>query len=414
MNDKLVSIFCLTYNHVDYIRDALEGFVKQKTNFQYEVFVYDDASTDGKSECIQEYASRYPQLFNIYISPYNTYNSPDRFKILNELQHKYITGKYVAMCEGDDYWIDSKKLQMQVDYMEEHDNCMMTTHAYKKINYSNKGVDEISFADIDRNLTKEEIITNPQINLATSSLIMRRKVFFRDDKFPKCDVGDIPRQLYALSYGDIYYFNRVMSVYRYMHKGSWTSDTFLNPYKFVKHKIGFVQFLTEYNIYSSRKFENLVWQKIKAYLYSVVENIMELDINKRNEVLKYVESYGYLGTEIIRVYRSMCGESEEVKNLLYDSAKKFNIVILGAGKYSFCIEKMLKKLDTEYFKVITKKDENHRGVITLSEYPYEQEKTIIIVGISQLKEQEILSSLAGKKYKKIIYPLWFNREILMR
>ena len=82
---------------------------------------------------------------------------------------------------------------MQVDYMEEHDNCMMTTHAYKKINYSNKGVDEISFADIDRNLTKEEIITNPQINLATSSLIMRRKVFFRDDKFPKCDVGDIPR-----------------------------------------------------------------------------------------------------------------------------------------------------------------------------------------------------------------------------
>lgn len=133
MNDKLVSIFCLTYNHVDYIRDALEGFVKQKTNFQYEVFVYDDASTDGTSECIQEYASRYPQLFNIYISPYNTYNSPDRFKILNELQHKYITGKYVAMCEGDDYWIDSKKLQMQVDYMEEHDNCMMTTHAYKKL-----------------------------------------------------------------------------------------------------------------------------------------------------------------------------------------------------------------------------------------------------------------------------------------
>lgn len=92
-----------------------------------------------------------------------------------------------------------------------------------------------------------------------------------------------------------------------------------------------------YEIPSSRKFENLVWHKM--YLYSIIENIMELDINKRNEVLKYVESYGYLGTEIIRVYRSMCGECEEVKNLLYDSAKKFNIVILGTGKYFFVLKR---------------------------------------------------------------------------
>ena len=71
--DVGVSIFCLTYNHVDYIQDTLEGFIKQKTNYRYNVFVYDDASTDGTSQILLEYQNKYPELFRVYISEYNRF-----------------------------------------------------------------------------------------------------------------------------------------------------------------------------------------------------------------------------------------------------------------------------------------------------------------------------------------------------
>ena len=110
-----ITIFCLTYNHVQYIRDALEGFLLQKTKYIYEVFVYDDASTDGTSEVLREYNNKYPDLFRIYISEKNLYKAADRETVMMKLYEENIRGKYVAWCEGDDYWIDPGKLQLQVD-----------------------------------------------------------------------------------------------------------------------------------------------------------------------------------------------------------------------------------------------------------------------------------------------------------
>lgn len=110
----MVSIRCTAYNHESYIRQCLEGFVMQKTNFRFEAIVHDDASTDGTAAIIREYAEKYPDIIKPIYETENQYSTRNLTRIMDEHTH----GKYVAICEGDDYWIDPLKLQKQVDFLE--------------------------------------------------------------------------------------------------------------------------------------------------------------------------------------------------------------------------------------------------------------------------------------------------------
>ena len=112
----LVTIRCITYNHEPYIRQCLEGFVMQKTNFPFEAIVHDDASTDGTAAIIREYAEKYPDIIKPIYETENQYSKHDGS--LQRIMNAHIRGKYVALCEGDDYWVDPLKLQKQVDLLE--------------------------------------------------------------------------------------------------------------------------------------------------------------------------------------------------------------------------------------------------------------------------------------------------------
>jgi glycosyltransferase involved in cell wall biosynthesis len=118
METPLVSINTLTYNHAPYIRQCLDGIVMQKTTFPFELLIHDDASTDGTADIIREYEAKYPDI----VKPiYQTENRHSRGLSINcELQYPRFKGKYIAMIEGDDYWIDPLKLQKQVDFLENH------------------------------------------------------------------------------------------------------------------------------------------------------------------------------------------------------------------------------------------------------------------------------------------------------
>lgn len=119
--ELLVSVICQTYQHSKYIRDALDGFLAQKTKFRFEVLVRDDCSTDGTAEIIREYEGRYPSIVKGIYEPFNKWPSVKPGAVLRELAQ----GKYVAECEGDDYWIDERKLQKQVDYLESHQDVVL-------------------------------------------------------------------------------------------------------------------------------------------------------------------------------------------------------------------------------------------------------------------------------------------------
>ena len=111
----LLSIFCITYNHAPYIKDAIEGFLQQKTNFPVEIVIHDDASTDGTDNIIKEYEKKYPELIIPIYEKENQYSQGVR--INRDIMMPKIRGKYMAICEGDDYWTNPNKLQKQVDYL---------------------------------------------------------------------------------------------------------------------------------------------------------------------------------------------------------------------------------------------------------------------------------------------------------
>lgn len=131
MSDNvIVTIRCLVYNHEPYIRQCLEGFVMQKTNFPFEAIVHDDASTDGSAAIIKEYAEKYPDIIKPILETENQYSKHDGS--LRRIMDSHTRGKYIAYCEGDDYWTDPLKLQKQVDFLEGHPEYGL---CYTKVRY---------------------------------------------------------------------------------------------------------------------------------------------------------------------------------------------------------------------------------------------------------------------------------------
>ncbi|MGM1055647.1 MAG: glycosyltransferase family 2 protein [Bacteroidota bacterium] len=120
MKEVLVSICCLTYNHEDYIDKCIQGFLMQKTNFSFEIIIYEDASTDNTAGKIAKYQKEYPGLFKVIRQEVNQFSQGIQpfFKFL----FPQARGKYIAYCEGDDYWTDPLKLQKQFDFMETNEN----------------------------------------------------------------------------------------------------------------------------------------------------------------------------------------------------------------------------------------------------------------------------------------------------
>lgn len=116
----MVSVLCQTYNHEQYISECLQSIVAQKVNFRYEILVHDDASTDNTANIIRKFEREYPDLIKPIYQEVNQWSLGN--KVFSGIQLPRCTGKYIAICEGDDYWTDPLKLQKQVDILEGNEN----------------------------------------------------------------------------------------------------------------------------------------------------------------------------------------------------------------------------------------------------------------------------------------------------
>lgn len=417
MENTKVSIWCLTYNHAAYIKEALDGFLMQKTNFDFNVLIYDDASTDGTSDIVREYQKKYPDIIHAYISPVNTYGKPERRKILHDLYDQYLTGEYIACCEGDDAWTCEDKLQLQVDFLDKNADCIMTTHAYKRIDYAENKTIPQHLCSENRYLLPEEVILRISGSIATASLVARKKVFFRaSGGFPECDVGDIPVHFYSIYHGDIYYFNKEMSIYRYMHKGSWSKEFNGNYEKATCHKLCFMDFLMKYNAYTHERFEKLVWQLMLRYFYDTVSVLCKVNKTEtfiRNISRKSNHIYDSLIEEIIPVHDWMSGNYQMDNHTKEMVSKYEHICIMGKGNYSKFIVSGLEKSGIRYDGyLLSQKEEGCKepNVWDVLDFPYNKEATLLIVGISQTQEEGITKTLKKCGFKNVWCPLWFHKE----
>ena len=131
-DEIMVSITCVAFNHKNYMHTTLDSFLMQETSFPFEILINDDVSTDGTVEILKEYEEKYP---NIVKPVYQTENQYSLGVNTMAILFPYIKGKYVAFCDGDDYWVDEKKLQIQVEQMEKHPEVDLSFHpSFKDVN----------------------------------------------------------------------------------------------------------------------------------------------------------------------------------------------------------------------------------------------------------------------------------------
>lgn len=209
-----VSILCLTYNHANFIKQTLDGFLTQETNFPIEIVVHDDASTDGTREILQEYAKKYPKIIYPIYEEKNQY-SLNNFKFINDM-YSNARGKYIATCEGDDYWIEPNKLQLQVDFLEKNREYAFCFHPVKVV-YEHGGTADAIFPDKRPELTTKGLLRR--------NFIQTNSVVYRKQKYENINLQAIPgdwyMHLYHAQFGKIGYINKVMAVYRRHPGGVW-------------------------------------------------------------------------------------------------------------------------------------------------------------------------------------------------
>lgn len=235
MNAPLVSISCITYNHAPYIRQCLEGFLMQQCDFEYEILIHDDASTDGTSDIIREYQEKYPEIIKPIMQTENQYSKGIR-GMMARFNFPRAKGKYIALCEGDDYWTDPLKLQKQVDFLEANPDFVLCFHDcryIKKDLLAERFLEKYNFQE-NREVSAKEY----QNWIAQTATIVQRNIpdiFKEFAVFKHVFHGDLILRRIVVKYGKIYMFNEVMSVYR-IHEGGMTSTTKGNEADFKKIK----------------------------------------------------------------------------------------------------------------------------------------------------------------------------------
>ncbi len=223
-SEIMVSVNCVTFNHKDYIRQALDSFLMQKTNFEFEILVHDDASTDGTGDILREYEKKYPGKVLPLIQTENQY-SQGIDNISGAFNFPRARGKYIFMCDGDDYWLSPDKMQKQVDYMETHPECTLCIHS-TRIELVGKALTESQMRPYCGNkvISPEEIVDKSSGYAMSSMAFPARIVKNLPDYYVECPVGDTPIQMIAASEGYGYYFDEPMSGYRVGVAGSWTME----------------------------------------------------------------------------------------------------------------------------------------------------------------------------------------------
>ena len=289
MEEIKVSINCLVYNHGKYLRECLDGILMQQTDFKYEVLIHDDASTDDSVDIIREYEIKYPNIIKPIYQTENQYSKG--LPIATVHQYPRALGKYIAFCEGDDYWIDSHKLQKQVDYMDSHIDCTFCfTNGYiEDLKNGNKRRPFVPYNDYDAKFFRNENKEYDLNNMHEITFAPTASFFIRCDALAKaielydgpCPTADLRMRLYTASFGYAYYINDKTCVYRQnVPDSAMSSWKNYDRKKVFEHNKKIISMIDRLDSITGKKYSEGLFKISKSFITYMIFNASSLKILK--------------------------------------------------------------------------------------------------------------------------------------
>ena len=261
MNEPLVSILCLTYNHEPFICECLEGFLMQKTNFPFEILIHDDASTDKTANIIHEYEAKYPDIIKPIYQTENQYSK--RVAITANFQLPRAKGKYIALCEGDDYWTDPYKLQKQVDFLEANPEYGLVYSEINRFYETTKQFENEVFKNIlgIHSNTFEDFLVNAWF-VAPCTWVFRKSLIDSSKFQSGWIVGDLLMLFWFSNQSKVHFLPEVTAVYRVLPKS-------ISHHQSIEESYTFRKGIFDIQCYFAKKFkqDDIILTKIKDKFY---------------------------------------------------------------------------------------------------------------------------------------------------
>lgn len=276
MDQIMVSVICMVYNHANYLEKCIQSLVAQETSFEVEVIIHDDASTDGSAEIIRQYAELYPDMIIPIFQSENQLSK--HVGIAKTFIVPRIRGKYVAFCEGDDFWTDTQKLQKQVQVMEKNTDVLLCVHTVGTCEGNGDALPEK--IPKDPSIVPERILSRDFIKMVsekyafqTSSYMIRANEYIQYRISPPrfvqvSPVGDQCMMYYFGDMADVCFIKDEMSCYRRFAKDSWTSRN-RNPEQGIKNHTALKKMVIEYDYFTNHKYEDILKDRMVFHDYLI-------------------------------------------------------------------------------------------------------------------------------------------------
>jgi glycosyltransferase involved in cell wall biosynthesis len=256
----------------------------QKTTFPFELVIGEDCSTDGTREIVLDYAQKYPEIIRDITSESNVgmFENSKRTTLA-------CLGKYMAICEGDDYWTDPYKLQKQVDFLEMHPDYSMCCHASKiVIEGCERQTEIVRLADTDKTFTLDDFLAPMSKNFIRTETVVLKSAVVRElpERPQRIVVGDYPLFLLLAYHGNIRYINQVMSVYRKHGGGYWTSNS-RNAEFLEKYYLSTVEMYQGFDEYSDYIYHDKIQKRIAYRYYQLIQQFFSNEAQCQKYLWKY-------------------------------------------------------------------------------------------------------------------------------
>ncbi|QAV23172.1 glycosyltransferase family 2 protein [Proteus hauseri] len=298
-----ISIICCTYNQENYISDAINSFLAQKTKYKFEIIIHDDHSTDKTSEIITSFKNKFPNIIKVIKPEENLYskygvNAPG----LNAISQS--SGKYIAFCEGDDFWIDKNKIQNQIVALENNNINICFTAAKYLLMDKNKLIDFANYSNSIKIFTLSDAIIKGGGFMPTTTIMVRKDTLDTlPNWFINAPVGDYFLQMHSSNPHGSIYIPESTAVYRINTQGSWTDTrNKISPDKIVKESEDYENYLNSLKKYFpidskiidiaiSQQLATLAFLAMKLKYFHIAKNIIMIswgynkNVNKKQTII---------------------------------------------------------------------------------------------------------------------------------